>query len=289
MPEIHIHERSGFCTGVYKAIRIAEKYLEEHDKLAALGELIHNPEESERLYQKGLRVIGEEDLSRLQDQTILIRSHGVRPRIYELARENRLHLLDATCVIVKSLQEKIRKTSRKAASEDRQIVIFGKKEHPEVIGLAGNSMIPATVVYRESDLDQIDPGRGVYLFAQTTMDGESYRLMGEKIKQMLHAGVAFRKFDSLCGQCVRRAEDIGEFAARMDVVVFVSGRTSSNGRMLYQRCHARNPKTHWIAHKEELNEDWFRDKEDIGVCGSASTPMWYLEEVEKAIEKIIKI
>ncbi len=289
MTKIHIHQRSGFCTGVNRAIRIAEAYLEKHDELPVLGELIHNPEESNRLGQKGLRVINEEKMKQLHGTSLLIRSHGVRPGIYKLAEKNQLRLIDATCPMVKTLQDKIRETGKEAGALDRQIVIFGKKEHPEVTGLIGNSRVSAVVVYKDSDLDQIDVTRGVYLFAQTTMDQKSYELISEKIRSVLQPGVPFKKFDSLCRQCVRRAEDIADFASRMDMVVFVSGRNSSNGRMLYQRCVDRNPSMYWITSKEELQGEWLRDANQIGVCGSASTPMWYLEEVKRSIEKIIKI
>lgn len=288
MTEIHVHQRSGFCSGVNQAIRIAENYLKEHQQLNALGDLIHNPEESKRLRKKGLQVIDETDMAQLRDQTVLIRSHGVHPGIYELAEKNRLHLIDATCVIVRSLQEKISEISKEAKELGRQIVIYGKKEHPEVVGLAGNSHVPAVVVLHDTDLGLIDPSSGVYLFAQTTMDPFSYKLVAEKIGSLLGPGAFYQVFDSLCKQCVRRAEDIADFAARMDVVVFVSGRASSNGKMLYERCLSRNPAIHWITSMNELQKKWFVDKDPVGVCGSASTPMWYLEVVKEKLEKIIK-
>jgi len=278
--EIEIDSKSGFCFGVVNAIQKAEKTLETQDSLYCLGDIVHNNTEVERLAQKGLVTIDHEQFFQLKDCTVLLRAHGEPPSTYEYARKNNITLLDATCPVVLKLQERVRKGQELQNARNGQVVIYGRRGHAEVNGLVGQTNKKAIVIESADDLGQIDFERPVELFSQTTKDMEGFYKLAEEIKQR---GTDVIIHDTLCRQVSNRVPGIREFARRFDLVLFVSGRKSSNGKMLYGICHETNPNSKFISSPEELETEWFQNVEKIGICGATSTP-WHL--MEKVAERI---
>lgn len=291
--KVTIDQHSGFCWGVVRTVEIAEEELEETPKMYSLGPIIHNPMETDRLAQKGLEAITHEDFERLEGQKVLIRAHGEPPSTYELARKHNITLVDATCPVVTKVQERIRKFYDKGY----QVVIFGKKDHAEVVGLVGVTRSEAIVIKSVAEISRIDLSRKTVLFSQTTMDKATfYEIVGVlkgKIKELEvgtfeESAVDFHAKDTICGQVSGRDKKLREFATQNEIMIFVAGRNSSNGKVLYEICLDENPSTYFVEDESELKREWFEGRETIGISGATSTPQWLMERVKLAIESILQ-
>ena len=291
--KVEVDIGSGFCFGVENAVEIAEKSLDSGETVFCLGSIVHNDVEVERLRAKGLVTIDHDQYSKLTDCKVLIRAHGEPPSTYEIAEKNKITIIDATCPIVKRLQARIRKSWEDIPPEGGQIVLFGKEGHAEVIGLLGQTANQAILINSEEDIDRIDFGKPVFLFSQTTMGVASYRHLAEIIRERIEAATGISNADNLmhvhntiCGQVSNREPRLRKFATSHDIVIFVSGKDSSNGSMLYNVCKSENDDTFMITSSSQLEEEWFRGKKNAGVCGATSTPKWLIDKVAEAIIKI---
>ena len=281
MKKIEIDSNSGFCFGVVTAIRKAEEALEESTPLYCLGDIVHNAAEVERLEKKGLITITHDDLENLHDVKVLLRAHGEPPSTYEIARRNNIEIIDATCPVVLQLQRRI-KMAYEHPADDRSplILIYGKPGHAEVNGLVGQTAGRAIVIRDLADLDAIDLSRDIRLYSQTTKSLDGFRAIVEEISRRKESlGGEFQWFDTICRQVANRMDKIREFAGAHDVVIFVSGAKSSNGKVLFNECLKVNPRTHLISAPEELRAEWLENAETIGVCGATSTPAWLMQQV----------
>ncbi len=274
---VNIDTHSGFCFGVRKAIDIAEEVLQTEKKLYCLGEIVHNSAEVERLEQKGLIAIDYKWFTQLKDCTVLLRAHGEPPETYRIARENNITLIDATCPVVRKFQQKVANDSNEIRK--KQVVIYGKKEHPEVIGLVGHTNNKAIVLGSEDDLDKLTLDKDVVLFAQTTMNTEAFNQMEAGIRTKLNGTASLEVKNTICGSVANRQPVLEDFARRHDVILFVGGKSSSNGKMLFNICKAVNSMSYYISKTDEIDLLWFRDANFVGVCGATSTPAWLMEEV----------
>lgn len=279
MPSIEIDSQSGFCFGVVTAIRKAEEELVRGGTLYCLGDIVHNSDEVERLRDKGLETITHEDLEHLNGVRVLLRAHGEPPQTYETARRNNIDIIDATCPVVLRLQQRIKAQYDNPAAADTQIVIYGKLGHAEVNGLVGQTNGTAIVVENLDGLSQIDFSRPVALYSQTTKSLEGFNAMIEEIKRRMAPGVPFTYADTICRQVANRGEHLRAFAAGKDVVIFVAGTKSSNGRVLFGHCREVNPHTYLISNESKLRHEWIEGAETIGICGATSTPRWLMERV----------
>ncbi len=282
--KIEIDKGSGFCFGVVNAITKAEKCLANGDTLYCLGDIVHNSKEVERLRQLGLVTINREEFNKLQNATVLLRAHGEPPETYETAERNNITIVDATCPVVIALQKKIKKEYNKEDSSNKQIVIFGKNGHAEVLGLVGQTNGEAVVIESLEEAKNIDFSKNIRLYSQTTKPlgefGEIVAYMQEKVANE----DAFKYSDTICRQVANRIPNIKEFAQSHDLILFVSGKKSSNGKILYNECKAVNPNTHFIDGVEEIDINLIEKASSIGICGATSTPKWLMEEVSKFIE-----
>lgn len=284
-PKVEIDSKSGFCFGVTTAIRKAEEVLDREGSLYCLGDIVHNAAEVERLKKKGLVTITHQELEKLRDVKVLLRAHGEPPSTYETAERNNIEIIDATCPVVLQLQRRIKKAWEEGKEERRQIVIYGKKGHAEVNGLVGQTRGEAIVVQNLNEMEKVDKTRPVALYAQTTSSLEGFREMVEKIGAEKEVE-DFKWSDTICRQVANRMTGIKEFAASHEVVIFVCGAKSSNGKVLYNACREVNPKTYFISSPAELKEEWTRGAESVGICGATSTPAWLMQETyEKLMEK----
>ncbi len=286
--DIHIDPNSGFCFGVVYAIQMAEDELEDGEVLYCLGDIVHNDREVDRLKQKGLKIISHEDLQKLRDCKVLIRAHGEPPSTYELAIRQNITLIDASCPVVLKLQNRIKNTYDRFGGEG-QIVIYGKPGHAEVNGLKGQTQQRAIIIYREEDLEKIDYSKPIQFFSQTTKSTEDfYRLKEEIIRRAAEKGNAeVTANDTICRQVSNREPNLMKFAAEYDKIIFVAGKKSSNGKVLFEVCRKVNPKSYFISSEEELRDEWFDPDDRIGICGATSTPMWLMEKVASAIKDIV--
>jgi 4-hydroxy-3-methylbut-2-enyl diphosphate reductase len=289
--KVNIDRHSGFCWGVVRTIDIAEAELGSGNELYSLGEIIHNPMEIERLEARGLRTVSHDDLSRLSGKKVLIRAHGEPPETFRRARELGLQLVDATCPVVTKVQERIRKFYENGF----QVVIFGKKDHAEVIGLVGQTRGEAVVIRSVAEITKVDVGRKTVLFSQTTMDkGTFYEIkaaLEQRVKELVvgtfeDEAVEFHAKDTICGQVSGRDKKLREFARQNDVVVFVAGRHSSNGRVLFEICREENLRTYFVENESEVQPMWFEGVESVGISGATSTPQWLMERVGRHIEDV---
>jgi len=292
---VTIDQDSGYCFGVEYAIRMAEDAMENAATLYCLGDIVHNDMEVKRLYNKGLRVINHEDLKDLKDCKVLIRAHGEPPETYRIAMENNIELIDASCPVVLKLQNRVKNAHDKMSNDKGQVVIYGKKGHAEVSGLDGQTNGNAIIVMDDSDLKKIDFTRPVTLFSQTTKSTSGFYDIKQKIEDRLKIAqaesekeqlAAFNANDSICRQVSNREPKLKDFAKQHDVILFVSGKKSSNGKALYQVCKGQNPNSYFIENEEEVDASWFENKETVGICGATSTPMWLMEKVKNFVEKI---
>ncbi len=279
-----IDSRSGFCFGVVNAIKKAEEELGKGETLYCLGDIVHNSQEVARLEKLGLRTINHEELAALKNVKVLLRAHGEPPSTYEIARQNSITIIDASCPVVLQLQNKIKRAYQK--NPDEQIVIYGKNGHAEVNGLVGQTLGTAIVVENVQDLDKIDFSRDICLFSQTTKSVDGFNEIVELIKQRIVQGVKFNYNDTICRQVANRIPDIRQFAHRHDVVLFVSGKKSSNGKALFEECKKVNLQTYFISERNEINSDWLKNAKNIGICGATSTPKWLMENIEQEIKEM---
>ena len=284
MIKIEIDEGSGFCFGVTTAIKKAEEELGTSDKtLYCLGDIVHNGMECERLKDMGLITINHDDLRELHDVKVLLRAHGEPPETYELARQNNIEIIDATCPVVLQLQKRIKKQYEMG---EGQIVIFGKKGHAEVLGLVGQTQSNAIVIENFDEVTRLDFTRDIYLYSQTTKSLDEYHRIIEYIQQHIAPGATFRSFDTICRSVANRMPNISQFAARHDLILFVCGRKSSNGKVLFNECLRINPNTHLVEDPQEIQPEWLDGKESVGICGATSTPRWLMEQCRDAILKL---
>ena len=282
---IEIDNKSGFCFGVVKAIEKAEEELEKGSTLYCLGDIVHNEEEVERLQRLGLVTVNYEQYNQLHNVKVLIRAHGEPPSTYETARKNNITLIDATCPVVLKLQSRIKKNYEELASEDGQIVIYGQTGHAEVKGLVGQTDGKAIVIQEEKDLDKIDFSKKVHLFSQTTKDLEHYHHLIEEISKRMVKKDDFKFSDTICRQVANRIPNIINFAQQNDVILFVGGKQSSNGKVLYEHCKSINPQTYYISDCKQVNELEIQKDKKIGICGATSTPKWLMDCIAKRLEE----
>lgn len=290
---ITIDPNSGFCFGVVNAIRKAEEQLAGGGELFCLGDIVHNSDEVERLRAKGLATISHENLAQLRDTRVLLRAHGEPPSTYATARARGIDIIDATCPVVLQLQRRIKEAYEQslAASPDDapQIVIYGKLGHAEVNGLVGQTDGHAIVIESADGIDRIDPSRDILLYSQTTKSREGFRSLIGEVERHLMPGRTVKAFDTICRQVSNRVNLLREFAAANDVVLFVSGAKSSNGRVLYGQCRTVNPASFPVANASEVDPSWFeRPMERIGICGATSTPRWLMEDVALKVAEILR-
>ncbi|MFM7629938.1 MAG: 4-hydroxy-3-methylbut-2-enyl diphosphate reductase [Algoriphagus sp.] len=287
--QVTIDKNSGYCFGVEFAIKMAEDEMENQDTLYCLGDIVHNDMEVKRLREKGLVVIDREQLQELSNCKVLIRAHGEPPETYKLAIENNIELIDASCPVVLKLQHRVKNAFDKMERENGQIVIYGKKGHAEVIGLTGQTLEKAIVVMEDADLEKIDYQRPVTLFSQTTKSTKGFYALSEKIEKRIKEAkgelnaLDFNSNDSICRQVSNREPQLQRFAQENDVILFVSGKKSSNGKALYQVCLAENPRSYFIENELEVEQDWFQKADKVGICGATSTPMWLMEQVQSYV------
>lgn len=293
MIKIQIDDTSGFCSGVIRAVSIAEDALEQSDKLYCLGNIVHNPVELARLAELGMEIIDYEQYRKLKNTTVLIRAHGEPPHVFATAKENNIRLLNTTCPIVIRVQDKVKAALEKIESGRGSIIIYGRKEHPEVIAMVGITGGKAIVVRNLDELKEVSFKMPVYLFAQTTRNRDKYVELAEEIKRrIIHQGgdpeTMLHFHRTICGEVANRLPDIERFAQQYDLILFVSGKESSNGRMLYNACKNINPNTWFITEIEDMDPVPVAEAESIGISGATSTPPWFLEKVRDTAIGIIE-
>ena len=281
MVQIEIDNGSGFCFGVTTAIKKAEEELAAGKTLYCLGDIVHNGMECERLKQLGLVTINHEEMKQLHGVKVLLRAHGEPPSTYEMARENDIEIIDATCPVVLQLQRRIKK--QYDTCPDAQIVIFGKPGHAEVLGLVGQTESKAIVIANVEEVKQLDFTRDIYLYSQTTKSLDEFHRIIEYIQEHISPDATFKSFDTICRQVANRMPNISAFASRHDLVLFVCGRKSSNGKVLFNECKSVNPNSHLIEGPEEIQKEWLEGVRTIGICGATSTPKWLMEQCRDAI------
>ena len=294
---VEIDEGSGFCFGVTTAIRKAEEELATEDKLYCLGDIVHNGKECDRLRSLGLITIEHEQMEGLHDAKILFRAHGEPPTTYEKAARNALTVIDATCPVVLNLQRRIKREYTENRGNQTQIVIYGKNGHAEVVGLVGQTEGNAIVVEKPEDAEKLDVSKNISLYSQTTMSLEGFRQIVDIISRRMNAvnqmtknvltndkGLTFKYFDTVCRQVANRFSDISRFAEKHDVVIFVAGKKSSNGKVLFSQCQKVNANSYLIGRPDEINPLWFSHARSVGICGATSTPKWLMEQCREVIE-----
>lgn len=281
MIQVEIDNGSGFCFGVTTAIKKAEEELAEGKPMYCLGDIVHNGMEVERLTAMGLITINHEQLKDLHDVKVLLRAHGEPPETYELARRNNIEIIDATCPVVLQLQKRIKKQFLN--NPDAQIVIFGKNGHAEVLGLVGQTKSEAIVIEHFDEVTRLDFSKDIYLYSQTTKSLDEFHRIIEYIQAHIQKGAIFKSFDTICRQVANRMPNIARFAAQHDVILFVSGRKSSNGKVLYNECKKINPNSYHIEGAKEIDMNWFKGVQTVGICGATSTPKWLMEECKTFI------
>ncbi len=294
---VTIDKSAGFCWGVIRTIDIAESELDTlqgNETLYVLGDIIHNPREIERLERRGLKTISKTDLPNIRDGKVLIRAHGEPPSTFELAKKLSVELIDATCPVVWKVQERI----KKFYDQGFQVVIYGKKDHAEVIGLVGQTNGTAIVINSLEGIDNIDLTKKTVLFSQTTMDKLTFYKIKEELQKRIKELVIdsfdqqaseFHAKDTICGQVFGRDKKLREFAQQNDIMVFVAGRNSSNGKVLFHICEEANPRTYFVENESELQPEWFNGVERIGISGATSTPQWLMERIKQDIEDLMNV
>jgi 4-hydroxy-3-methylbut-2-enyl diphosphate reductase len=292
MLNIEIDNGSGFCFGVTTAIQKAEEELARGNKLYCLGDIVHNGMECERLREMGLITINHDEMAQLHDAKVLLRAHGEPPETYELARQNNIEIIDATCPVVLQLQKRIKRqydsnnqsdSPSQSVKSAAQIVIFGKKGHAEVLGLVGQTHSNAIVIEHFDEVSQLDFSRDIYLYSQTTKSLDEFHRIIEYIQEHISPNATFKSFDTICRSVANRMPNISQFASRHDLILFVCGRKSSNGKVLFEECRRINPNTHLIEGPAEINPQWLENIKTVGICGATSTPKWLMEQCRDAI------
>lgn len=286
--KIEIDTGSGFCFGVTRAIGKAEEVLGNSTQpLYCLGDIVHNSMECDRLGRMGLKTIDHEQYDHLRDATVLLRAHGEPPETYHRAQENHIEIIDATCPVVLHLQERIKREYDSDPDHRKQIVIFGKPGHAEVLGLVGQTEGTAIVIERLEDVTCLDFCRDIYLYSQTTKPLDEFRRIVEYIEAHISPEAQFKYYDTICRQVANRMPHIRDFAAKHDVVLFVCGRKSSNGRALFSECQRVNAQSYMIDAASEIDSRWLSNCESIGICGATSTPKWLMEECKVRVEQLL--
>lgn len=282
---IEIDSGSGFCFGVTTAIKKAEEELAKGKTLYCLGDIVHNGMEVERLHDNGLQTINHDDMTNLRNAKVLLRAHGEPPTTYSLAQKNNIDIIDATCPVVLQLQKRIKR--QYDANPDAQIVIFGKNGHAEVLGLVGQTDNKAIVVENMDDVKRLDFSRDIFLYSQTTKSLDEFNNIIRYIRSHISKDAIFKSFDTICRQVANRMPNIGAFAARHDLVLFVCGRKSSNGKVLFNECLRVNANSHLIENPSEIDIRWLRNIDSIGICGATSTPKWLMEDCRDYIVRTL--
>ncbi len=289
---IDIDHKSGYCFGVEFAIQMAEDELDEIGTLYCLGDIVHNGMEVERLAAKGLKVINHKELAELHNCKVLIRAHGEPPETYQLALKNNIELIDASCPVVLKLQNRVRNAHQKVKQEEGQTVIYGKQGHAEVVGLTGQTANEAIVVMNDEDLAQVDFSKPITLFSQTTKSTKGFGELVGKIKTKIadtapEMETEFTINDSICRQVSNRDPHLKIFSQEHDVILFVSGKKSSNGKALYQVCKTENERSYFIENETALDASWFNADDKVGICGATSTPTWLMEQVKEKLAELV--
>ncbi len=287
MSKIEIDSKSGFCFGVVNAIKKAEEELDKGETLYCLGDIVHNNIEVERLAQKGLITINHEQFAQLKNAKVLLRAHGEPPSTYQIAKENNITIIDASCPVVLRLQKRIKtKYEVEILNEnDTQIVIYGKIGHAEVNGLMGQTNSEAIIIENKEDLQKLDFKRNICLFSQTTKPLDGFREIVEFIQSKMEEEASFEYFDTICRQVSNRIPNIKEFASRHDLIFFVAGEKSSNGKVLFAEAKKGNPNSFFVTTPDDIDFSLLKKDLSVGICGATSTPMWQMEEVKERIEK----
>jgi 4-hydroxy-3-methylbut-2-enyl diphosphate reductase len=281
---ITIDDNSGFCFGVVRAIEVAEESLRRVGEVCSLGDIVHNRIEVQRLEALGLHTVSQEDMAQLGGRTLLIRAHGEPPRTYRRAEELGIDVVDATCPVVARLQRVVREAYQKMAAVNGCVVLLGKRGHAEVIGLTGQVEDDVVVVEREEDLEVLDYSRPIYFLSQTTQSIELFNHLAEIIRSRMAEGVELTVNDTICRRVAGREALLAEFSKSVDVVLFVCGRKSSNGKVLSEVCRRANARCYNIEEAQDVDMMWLEGAESVGICGATSTPRWLMEDVAKAVE-----
>ena len=288
MIKVEIDEGSGFCFGVVTAIHKAEEELAKGETLYCLGDIVHNSREVERLKTMGLITINREEFKQLKNAKVLLRAHGEPPETYMIARENNIEIIDATCPVVLRLQKRIRQGYLADSDKEKQIVIYGKNGHAEVLGLVGQTDGKAIVIEKAEEAKQLDLNKSIRLFSQTTKSLDEFQEIVEYFKQHISPEATFEYYDTICRQVANRMPKLREFAATHDLIFFVSGKKSSNGKMLFEECLKVNANSHLIDNEKEIDPSLLQNVKSIGVCGATSTPKWLMEKIYNHIRTLIK-
>ena len=288
MIKVEIDEGSGFCFGVVTAIHKAEEELAKGETLYCLGDIVHNSREVERLKAMGLITINRDEFRQLRNAKVLLRAHGEPPETYQIAHKNNIEIIDATCPVVLRLQKRIKQEFRKEDFEEKQIVIYGKTGHAEVLGLVGQTGGQAIVIESAEEAKKLDFTKSIRLFSQTTKSLDEFQEIVEYIKLHISPDATFEYYDTICRQVANRMPNLREFAATHDLIFFVSGKKSSNGKMLFEECLKVNANSHLIDNEKEIDPTLLRNVESIGVCGATSTPKWLMEKIHDHIQLLIK-
>ena len=289
MIKVEIDEGSGFCFGVVTAINKAEEELAKGETLYCLGDIVHNSREVERLKTMGLITINREEFKQLRNAKVLLRAHGEPPETYMIARENNIEIIEATCPVVLRLQKRIKQEFlQDAANDEKQIVIYGKNGHAEVLGLVGQTDGKAIVIEKAEEVKKLDLNKSVRLFSQTTKSLDEFQEIVAYIKQNISPEATFEYYDTICRQVANRMPKLREFAATHDLIFFVSGKKSSNGKMLFEECLKVNANSHLIDNEKEIDPSLLQNVQSIGVCGATSTPNWLMEKIYSHIQSLIE-
>ena len=288
MIKVEIDEGSGFCFGVVTAIHKAEEELAKGETLYCLGDIVHNSREVDRLKTMGLITINREEFKQLKNAKVLLRAHGEPPETYMIARENNIEIIDATCPVVLRLQKRIRQGYLADSDEEKQIVIYGKSGHAEVLGLVGQTDGKAIVIEKAEEDKKLDLNKSIRLFSQTTKSLDEFQEIVEYFKQHISPEATFEYYDTICRQVANRMPKLREFAATHDLIFFVSGKKSSNGKMLFEECLKVNANSHLIDNEKEIDPSLLQNVKSIGVCGATSTPKWLMEKIYNHIRTLIK-
>lgn len=283
MLNIEIDEHSGFCFGVTTAIKKAEEELNKGETLYCLGDIVHNSIECDRLKRMGLSTIDHATFRNLRNAKVLLRAHGEPPETYEIARQNNLELIDATCPVVLKLQQRIKQKWQETCDKERQIIIHGQAGHAEVLGLVGQTRGEAIVIEDTTQLDRIANDKDTYIYSQTTKSLGSYKNIVEAIKKRMSENNECKSFNTVCGQVANRMNGIGEFAESHELIFFVCGKKSSNGKILFNECKRKNSNSHQIESPEDIDFSLTENVQSIGICGATSTPKWLMENCKQAI------
>ncbi|WP_418697952.1 4-hydroxy-3-methylbut-2-enyl diphosphate reductase [Bacteroides sp.] len=284
MAKVEIDEGSGFCFGVVTAINKAEEELAKGGVLYCLGDIVHNSREVERLKEMGLITINHEQFSHLHNAKVLLRAHGEPPETYAIAQRNNIEIIDATCPVVLRLQKKIKQEYTQDNNENKQIVIYGKNGHAEVLGLVGQTTGKAIVIEKPEEARKIDFSKDTRLYSQTTMSLDEFQDIVSYMGKHISPKVTFQYYDTICRQVANRIPNIRKFAASHDLVFFVSGKKSSNGKMLFSECQKVNSNSHLIDSVEDIDNSLLAGAKSIGICGATSTPKWLMEEISETIK-----